>query len=75
MLRVLQGPTWFRSNASKLRFEPYYRVPSCGFLGTDGSRNSHEFREFARPNDTVPSFWLRLVLGLSWERCFAAAEE
>jgi hypothetical protein len=46
VLRVLQGPTWFRSDASKLRFEPWYQVPSCGFLGTENSRNSHEFRGF-----------------------------
>ena len=31
---VLQGPISFRSNASKLRSEPWYRVISCGFLGT-----------------------------------------
>jgi hypothetical protein len=70
---VLQGPTWFRSDGSKLRFEPCYRGSKLWVSGN--SRNSHEFREFARPNDTVPSVWLRLVLRLSWERCFAAAEE
>lgn len=31
MLRVLQGSTWFRSNASKLRFEPWQGFQAVGF--------------------------------------------
>ena len=60
MLRVLQGPTWFRSNASKLRFEPWYGFQAVGFWEQMAPETLTGFREFSRQADAVPSFWPRL---------------
>jgi len=71
---VLQGPTWFRSNASKLRFEPWYGFQAAGFWEQTAPETLTSFGSFlARGSSSVVP--AQTVLRLSWKRCFAAAEE